>query len=707
MIAGATRGTGGPALVRHLTKTTGGQEVTVMASRGLSAEDISGQLRELVASAAHGRTSRPVHHVHVDPPPDCGDPDSVIKTFMRHYEREFGLENAQRAGVYHVKHGRKHAHVVWSLVNEDGSVVSLAHDHARREKVSRITEFEHGLPMTRGKHNRSAAAALRKEGRVDVADAMEAAGLLDGKRPVAHSTPRQRAQAERTGVPLDEIRRRVLAAWKASDDAKSFAVALHTWDFSVAQGERGLVLVDRSAGTHSLNRVLAAAARAAGGERITAAMVRKRISGIVFPTVEEARNAQRSRTTLERHDGDESEHGAPVAAPGIAQRVDRRDAKCDRRVESAVVRDHRDSGPPHARLVAARKRIRDRAAAQVIGGIEFQEINEARREIMKAIKARNFKADLLAKIAPRGFNAHAFSDDLRMIKMPSPRHSAARIMTNDGGWVELDSAGKTVQTWGTIGRNQILAAALATKLGCEVEHLAKSASFGADAESPRMVKLSENQIKDLAAWWTARGYTATSAPDGAWINIGRSRLHDTGNRLTVHGALTDEVIAATILKAREAWGGGLRLEGSWTQSEQDRMWIAAQRAGVEIVNCRPSAAAQAAWKREHEAASMTTRMISSARSAVAVAADIKAAAGGDLEALERLPQPLQAFIVSHLDDDQRTHLSAQGVAYIIPEMDRFHRLGADELAEFERQGKQFTPPRPRRRDPNDENTYSL
>lgn len=81
---------------------------------------------------------------------------------------------------------------------------------------------------------------------------------------------------------------------------------------------------------------------------------------------------------------------------------------------------------------------------------------------MAKINAQNFKAQLLEKIAPNGFHAHAFSDDLRMIKMPSPGSSTARIMTNDGGWIELDS--RSVRTWGPTGRAQVLAAALASKL---------------------------------------------------------------------------------------------------------------------------------------------------------------------------------------------------------------------------------------------------
>lgn len=248
MITGATRGAGGAALARHLLATKDGQRVLVMPSRGLAAEDLKGQIAEFVADAAHGRTDRPVHHIHVDPPPEAANPNGIIATFLRHYEAELDLRGNQRCGVFHQKSARRHAHIVYSLVGETGRVVDLRHEYARREKVSRKTEFECGLPMVKGKHNRAVAQALRKQGREDVAVAMETAGLLAGRRPVAHSTPRQRAQAERTSVPLDDVRSAAFTAWTTSDDARSFVAALHASGFDVANGERGLVLVDRSAG---------------------------------------------------------------------------------------------------------------------------------------------------------------------------------------------------------------------------------------------------------------------------------------------------------------------------------------------------------------------------------------------------------------------------------------------------------------------------
>jgi hypothetical protein len=108
-----------------------------------------------------------------------------------------------------------------------------------------------------------------------------------------------------------------------------------------------------------------------------------------------------------------------------------------------------------------------------------------------------------------------------------------------------------------IRRAQVLAATLAAHLGVEVEHLAKTVSVGADAAALKVTQASEDAIKSMVIWWKMRGYSATAAPDGAWVNAGRARIRDTGDRLEIHGGLTDEAIAATITKARDAWGGGV------------------------------------------------------------------------------------------------------------------------------------------------------
>jgi len=708
MIAGATRGAGGVALSRHLLATKDGQRVLVMPSRGLAAEDLKSQIAEMVADAAHGRTDRPVHHVHVDPPPEAANSNEIIGVFLRHYEAEFGLQDAQRCGVFHLKDGRRHAHVVYSLVNDAGRVADLRHEYARREKVSRITEFECGLPMVKGKHNRAVAQALRKQGREDVAAAMEAAGLLAGRRPVAHSTPRQRAQAERTSVPLDDVRNAAFAAWTTSDDARSFVAALHASGFDVANGESGLVLVDQSAGAHALTRTIAAAARAAGGEKVTAAAVRRRLAGIEFPSVGEVKNGRAERRNPQGSNGRPTELGATVAPPGPSQGAGRRD-ESNRRTESPSIRDRGNPGPSHADARAARKRLRDDDTVKQIGSLDLQDINRAKGAVMKVIRTQNFKADLLAKIAPTGFNAHSFANDLRMVKMPTPGRPAARITMNDGGWIEIDATRRIVRTWGPTGRAQVLAGAIASLMGVEVEHLMKTAAVGADAaDALKVTKLSEDKIKALAMWWSARGYVGIAGPDGCWVDVGNARILDTGAELEIHGGVTDEAVNAILLKARDAWKGNITLDGHWTQAEQDRLWIAAQRQGITVENCRPSQMIQTAWRREQDSAAKSVRTISSVRSEMIDAQDLIAAAHGDKNSVIRLPGPLQAFVAIYLDDEQRRHLAAQSVADVIPQLARFRDLGAAELEAWEQKtGRKFKPAAPESEKRGEENRLEM
>jgi len=682
MIAGATRGGGGPALARHLLSQKDGQQVLLMPSRGLAAEDLKGQIAEIVADAAHGRTDRPIHHLHVDPPSDASNPSEIIGVYLRNYEAEFGLRDHQRAGVFHFKNDRQHAHVVYSLVGSTGYVTDLRHEYARREKVSRITEHECDLPLIKGRHNRAVAQALRAEGRADIADAMEAGGLLAGRPSIAHSTPRQRAQAERTAVPIDAIRSEALAAWKASDDAPSFAIALHAFGSTVVTGESGLVLVDRAGGTHSLNRVLAAAARATGEDRITAAAVRRRLAGVHFQTVEEAKNARSSRRDTERSDR-RAPSGPGAASPSGPAEGPGRGNRPTGRTEGAVTSDSGNSPTSSKSVAAHRKHARKRAAVLALSTIDLQSINQKKRDIMKEIKAQDFKAKILAEITPKGFNAHAFSLDLHMIKQPSVGNSTSRIMTRDGGWVEYDSRARTVRTWGRTGRAQVLAQAIASAIGCEVEHLAKTASVGADAAALKVTNVSEDAIKTLVVWWAMRGYSATTGPDGCWITAGRARILDTGNRMEIHGGLTDEAIAVTLTKARDAWGGGVYLDGECTQGEQDRMWIATMRAGIEIQNCNPSQSIQSLWAREQDATAKTAKTISAVRTEIVEAQRLVDAANGDIEQAKKLPGSLQAFVAIFLDDDQRRELAAQPIAEIVPHLERFRKLGTSELESYE------------------------
>ncbi len=280
MISGATRGTGGHALGAHLADAKHLNEEAVLgSSRGLVGGTIREQIAEITDLTSHSRAAQPLYHVHADPPEGAAWSEQTWSRYWLLFEREFGLERAAYSEEHHLKEGRAHRHRVYSLVREDGTTNPMRQDFARREKLSRIIEHETGAPMVSGAFNRKVHQFLLQDGRYDIAQAMEHGGLLDGSRTRAVLTPRERAQAERTGIDPQDIATQALAAWRASDDGKSFRAALLEHGLRIMQGERVPVLVDQAGGTHPLARLLGKASKAAGEVRINAAAVDARLAG--------------------------------------------------------------------------------------------------------------------------------------------------------------------------------------------------------------------------------------------------------------------------------------------------------------------------------------------------------------------------------------------------------------------------------------------
>jgi hypothetical protein len=303
------------------------------------------------------------------------------------------------------------------------------------------------------------------------------------------------------------------------------------------------------------------------------------------------------------------------------------------------------------------------------------------------LKRIDIKRKLLTEAAPRGFDVEPFVSDLRMIQVPSPLQPTTKILLNDGGWVEIDRQARIVRFWGKPGRARILAAALADGGGWQVDGLKHIATVARKATGLRVGRKIDEREADLVAWWKERGYSATATPDGVWVHVGAARIRDMGDLMEVHGPVSGEVAIAIITKARDSWDGGVYLHGHWTQVEKDMVWLEAQRQGVVVGNCEPSAVAREVWRKEQAKTVRRVETMGKVRSAVQGAADLLGAARGNPDALDRLPDDLRAFVVSYLDDDQRAELASSDVVNVIPELVRFRKLGEDELARIKRDGE--------------------
>lgn len=466
MIAGATRGKGGRALASHLTSRRG-QTSELVDVRHLGATTTAEALAELVAGSAHGRTDRPVHHLHVDPPHGW-DRAEVRDAFLRRYEAEFGLTAAPRFIQQHGKGDRTHWHVVYSLVRDDGRCVSLSHDMARREKVCRITEFETGMPMVRGAHTKAVTAALIGEGRQDVARAILQAGHIRGPRPIA-VTPRERHQAERTSINPCTVQTAALTAWRASDTGASFEAALAAVDLRLAAGGKGAVVIDAAGGAHSLSRILGAASRA-DGARIGAAAVKARVAVLHLPPISEVQHAiadtrrhpveapaapaeaAPSRSNPPRSEGSARNQPQPSAAPepprgarGLREPRRDQDASENHRHDlGSAVRDAaRDQGQ------RSRWTESDRAAVAALRRINVTGIR-ADAEAIRLRPIRRSVHDHAAALALSRIDIGTLADDAQRILVPA---TAGSIFTHPESQARRDST-MAVKRFGPTGGKQ-------------------------------------------------------------------------------------------------------------------------------------------------------------------------------------------------------------------------------------------------------------
>ena len=358
MISGATRGAGGRALGAHVANAEHNEEVRMGPSRGLVSETIRDQVAELTELGSHARTRRPLYHVHLDPHPDHDWTVAQRERYWQQFEQEFGLQDRPFASQFHTKGGRTHEHREYLRARSDGAAIRMDHDFARREKLGRIAEHEAGLPFVPGAHNRAVAAALEREGRADIAEAMREAGLLDRRRPEAKTTPEQRQQAERTGVDPRAVGAAALAAWRASDDGRSLRAALEERGLRLAQGDRAAILVDATGNVHAFGRVLGKAAKEETGERIRADEVAKRLEGLDLPRLG-GRHAEDRLANLPE---------APAPAEPIASVKARQDASASApAIDSA---DRPETPDTKAAPEAVQAPVQDTGAPEPVSPVE-------------------------------------------------------------------------------------------------------------------------------------------------------------------------------------------------------------------------------------------------------------------------------------------------------------------------------------------------
>jgi len=307
IIESSIRG-GAGELAGHLVKAEN-EFVQFVGSRGTCAIDLESLpigMDELVDEASLTKVRKPL--IHVSASPSMQEESLSTAQWDRvwaAYEKEFGLSRAAYVEVEHLKQGRVHRHRVYARNDGSDRAPDYSWNRPRQEKVARILEVELGHSLVAGGYSRRVMRELAREGRHDVVQAMEQAGLHVIDRPVRDR--RLWEEQQRAGTQIDPavVRWKIAQAVQAARDGREFEAYLLGAGLVLARGDRALVAVDEAGGTHELARAIAAEAKASGS-RYSIRQARQQLGpaldGIdqrLLPTVQEATAEARLRADPE------------------------------------------------------------------------------------------------------------------------------------------------------------------------------------------------------------------------------------------------------------------------------------------------------------------------------------------------------------------------------------------------------------------------
>jgi len=312
-------------------------------------------------------------------------------------------------------------------------------------------------------------------------------------------------------------------------------------------------------------------------------------------------------------------------------------------------------------------------------------------------------------------------EQLYMIDVKDPK--TTKIQMRDSGWVEVEHAARKVTVFGTKGAADKLAAAIINADHADyLERLPETAILTKDGKKPRLRKpaptnidadpqdipaewrIPETVVESLADKWRSRGFhNVLSAPDGCYINIAGTRIHDLGNEVRLHGKVSDPACGALVAKAVEEWDGQIDAFGS--VAFKDQLWLEAMRQSeglekpVQVYDkdtgklYEPTPELKAQWEADLAKVNEQTMNLDGVKERKRLSTLMLEAATADEEALTALRErdpALFVYLTEFLDDEQVQSLRHERAEDLEPQLEGFRALG-QELAE-ESKGRATTTP---------------
>lgn len=231
MILHGSQRAGAAQLSAHLLNDRDNDHVELVQLRGFVADDLPGALQEVHAVSKATQCKQYLFSLSLSPPQEHVGTEKEFLEAIDRAEDKLGLTGQPRAVVIHEKEGRRHAHVVWSRINDDQmKAINLPYFKRKLTDLSKDLYLDHGWKLPNG---------LTHGG---------------GKNPL-NFTLAEWQQAKRQGRDPREIKQLFIDAWQRSDSGRALGTALEERGFFLARGDRrGVVALDTEGHVYSLSR---------------------------------------------------------------------------------------------------------------------------------------------------------------------------------------------------------------------------------------------------------------------------------------------------------------------------------------------------------------------------------------------------------------------------------------------------------------------
>ncbi len=228
MIIKASQRSGGQNLASHLLKAEN-EHVHVHEVRGFISDDLHEAFAEIHAISQATNCKQYLFSVSLNPPQNGQVHTDVFIKTADEIEKKLGLQDQARAIVFHEKEGRRHAHLVWSRIDEtELKAINLPFYKKKVNEIAKELYLEHSWELPKGFRD-----PLMKD-------------------PLNFNQAEWQ-QAMRTGRDPREIKHVIQQAWQHSDGSKAFNAAIEQYGYKLAKGDRrGFVIVDFKGEVYSL-----------------------------------------------------------------------------------------------------------------------------------------------------------------------------------------------------------------------------------------------------------------------------------------------------------------------------------------------------------------------------------------------------------------------------------------------------------------------